>query len=175
MGGTRARGGSFTSIPSIGTFGDDAPAGRIPSPIYRESYTSARDFFNLQGAYLLPIPINAQEVLGIIHQTPEPFMNDAVVTVMRGHMFLPLYVNPKFMNDARWDALAGLLKWARNNAEVLDQTVPLLPASWRQGQAPRFSDEPTMPREPYGYAHVKNNVRTCGCCETRGSRVSPTR
>ncbi len=142
----------------IGTFGDDAPAGRVPSPIYRESYTSARDFFNLQGAAWLPIPANAQEVLGIIHQSPEPFMNDAVVTVMRGHMFLPLYVNPKYMTGARWDALAGILKWGRTNAEVLDQTMPLLPQSWQNGRTPRFSDPPPMPREPYGYAHVKNNA-----------------
>ena len=116
----------------IGTFGDDAPAGRIPAPVYRESYTSARDFFNLQGAAWLPFPANAQEVLGIIHQTAEPFMNDAVVTVMRGHMFLPLYVNPKFMSDARWDALAGLLKWseecggARSNRAALARSV----ATW---------------------------------------------
>lgn len=140
----------------IGTFGDDAPAGRAPAPVYRESYTTARDFFNLQGASLLPIPISAQEVLGIIHQSPEPFLNDAVATVMRGHMFLPLYVNPKFMSDARWDALARLLQWARNNAEVLEQTVPLLPVSWQRGGVPRFTDEAPMPREPYGYSHVVN-------------------
>ena len=93
-----------------------------------------------------------------MHQTPEPFLNDAVMTVMRGHMFLPVYVNPKFMNDARWDALAGLLRWARKNADVLEETVPLLPVSWQQGGVPHFSDEAVMPREPYGYAHVKDNV-----------------
>jgi hypothetical protein len=142
----------------IGTFGDDAPVGRIPSPVYRESYTSARDYFNLQGASRLPIPIAAQEVLGIIHQTPESFLNDAVVTVMRGHQFLPLYVNPKFMDDSRWDALAGLLRWARGNTEILKQTTPLLPVSWQQGRTPRFSDDAAMPREPYGYAHGKQNT-----------------
>lgn len=142
----------------IGTFGDDAPAGRVPAPFYRESYTSARDYFNLQGAALLPVPAGAQEVLGIVHQTPEPLMNDAVTTVMRGHLFLPLYVNPKFMTDARWKALAGLLTWARANSEILGQTVPLLPASWQTGNIPRFSDAGVMPREPYGYAHVRANA-----------------
>ncbi len=34
----------------IGTYGDDAPVGRVPSPVQRESYTTARDYFNLQGA-----------------------------------------------------------------------------------------------------------------------------
>lgn len=140
----------------IGTFGDDAPVGRVPAPLYRESYTSARDFFNLQGAALLPVPIGAQEVLGVVHQSPDPFLNDAVVTVMRGHMFLPLYVNPKYMNDARWKALADVLKWARANSEILDRTVPLLPASWRAGDFPRFADEGVMPREPYGYAHIND-------------------
>jgi len=141
----------------IGTYGDDAPYGRVPAPIYRESYTTARDFFNLQGAYRLPAPVAAQEVLGIVHQTREPFLNDAVMVVMRGHQFLPLYLNPAFMDDRRWQAFADLLKWARRNASVLENTYPLLPASWRDGKCPLFSGEASMPREPYGYAHWKGN------------------
>ena len=47
----------FYANSVIGAHGDDAPFGRCPSPVYRESYTSARDFFNLQGAYLLPTPL----------------------------------------------------------------------------------------------------------------------
>ncbi len=71
----------------IGTYGDDAPHGRVPSPVYWESYTTGRDYFNLQGAALLPIPIVAQEVLGITHQTQDRFYNDAVTTVMqRAHV-----------------------------------------------------------------------------------------
>jgi hypothetical protein len=154
----------------IGTFGDDAPVGRVPSPTYRESYTSARDYFNLQGAALLPIPAGAQEVLGIIHQTPEPLTNDGVMTVMRGHQFLPLYVNPKFMTDGRWRALADLLKWARANAGLLDQTVPLLPRSWQTGKIPRFSDKEAMPREPFGYAHVRGDV---GIVALRNPWIAP--
>jgi hypothetical protein len=154
----------------IGTFGDDAPVGRIPSPIYRESYTSARDYFNLQGAAMLPIPAGAQEVLGIIHQTPEPLTNDAVMTVMRGHQFLPLYVNPKFMTDGRWKTLGDLLKWARANAGTLDQTVPLLPRAWQTGKIPRFTDKDVMPREPYGYAHVRENV---GLVALRNPWIAP--
>ena len=148
----------FHANSVIGTFGDDAPAGRVPSPVYRESYTSARDFFNLQGAALLSVPIAGQEVLGIIHQTPEPFMNDAVTVVLRGHEFLPVYLNPKFMNDARWSALAELLKWTRSNAAILAETVPLLPVAWQHGEVPRCTDVGTMPRGPYGYAHVKDNA-----------------
>jgi len=148
----------FHANSVLGTFGDDAPAGRVPSPVYRESYTSARDYFNLQGATLLPIPVGGQEVLGIVHQTPEPFMNDAVMVVLRGHEFLPVYVNPKFMNDARWEALAKLLKWTRNNQAILAETVPLLPVAWQHGGIPRCTDDGTMPREPYGYAHIKNNA-----------------
>ncbi len=82
-------------------------------------------------------------------------MNDGVITVMRGHMFLPLYVNPKFMDDARWKALAGLLRWARANASVLEETTPLLPRAWQKGKVPRFTDDGVMPREPYGYAHFQ--------------------
>ncbi len=153
----------------IGTFGDDAPYGRVPSPVYRESYTTARDYFNLQGAYWLAVPPVAQEVLGIVHQTGEPFLNDAVMCVMRGHAFLPAYINPRDMDDRRWRALAALMKWARANAARLADTEPLLPRSWTQRQitdhksqianppVPRFTNSATMPREPYGYAHWRKD------------------
>lgn len=139
----------------IGTFGDDAPRGRVPAPVYRESYTTGRDYFNLQGAARLPVPIVAQEVLGVIHQTPDPFMNDAVVTALRGHAFLPLYLNPAYLDEPRWRALAQFLQWSRKNAPLLEETTPILPASWREGKVPQFSGEAVMPREPYGYAHWK--------------------
>ncbi|MCE5267376.1 MAG: hypothetical protein LLG00_05770, partial [Planctomycetaceae bacterium] len=142
----------------VGTFGDDAPVGRVPSPVYRESYTTARDFFNLQGAALLSVPIAGQEVLGIIHQTPEPFMNDAVTVILRGHEFIPVYVNPRYMNDARWEALAKLMKWTRKNEAILAETVPLLPAAWQHGGIPQCTDKGEMPRDPYGYAHIKDNA-----------------
>ena len=141
----------FNSV--IGSYGDDAPNGRVPAPVYRESYTTARDYFNLQGAYWSPVPQAAQEVLGVIHQTEEPFLNDAVMTLMRGHMFLPIYLNPKYMDEDRWKLLAGFLKWARAIAPKLEHTAPLLPKSWRDGACPKFSDKDVMPREPYGYAH----------------------
>ncbi|MCC6491215.1 MAG: NPCBM/NEW2 domain-containing protein [Candidatus Hydrogenedentes bacterium] len=141
----------------IGTFGDDAPHGRSPSPVYRESYTTARDFFNLQGAALLPIPDAAQEVLGIIHQSQDPFLNDGVTTLLRGHAFVPLYVNPKFMDARRWKQLADLMSWGRANAYVLANTVPILPVSWRDGKVPAFVNDAPMPREPYGYAHWLTN------------------
>jgi len=139
----------------VGTFGDDAPRGRVPAPVYRESYTTGRDYYNLQGAARMPVPIVAQEVLGVIHQTPEPFMNDAVITALRGHAFLPVYVNPAYMNASRWKALAGFLQWSRRNASLLEETAPILPPAWRDGKVPKFSNDAPMPREPYGYAHWK--------------------
>lgn len=141
----------------LGNHGDDAPSGRVPCPVYRESYTTARDFFNLQSAALSPLPAVAQEVLGIIHQSPEPFLNDAVMTLLRGHRFVPLYINPKYMDDARWRSLAELLRWARGSARLLDVPRPLLPASWQSGSIPQFTDEGTMPPEPYGYAHLEES------------------
>ena len=137
----------------IGSYGDDAPFGRVPNPIYRDSYTTARDYYNLQGAQWSPIPIEAQEVLGIIHQTPEPFMDDAVTTVLRGNQFLPVYLNPKFMDARRWQMFSALLGWARSNEELICTTIPLLPVSWQEGRCPKFSENAVMPREPYGYFH----------------------
>ncbi|MEN6384945.1 MAG: hypothetical protein ABFD79_07070, partial [Phycisphaerales bacterium] len=139
-------------------YGDDAPTGRVPCPIYRESYTTARDFYNFQGMSLLSMPSAAQEILGIVHQTPEPFLNDGIATIMRGHGFLPLYVNPTYMNSRRWSDLGQLLKWARNNSgTILANTYPLLPASWQTGNVPKFTHAAIMPREIYGYVHHKNN------------------
>ena len=117
----------FAVSSVIGCFGDDSPHGRVPCPVYRESYTTARYDDNLQGADRLPSPIPAQEILGIIHQSDESFMNDAVTTVLRGHAFISLYVNPKFMNDQRWSMLAGLINWSRQNADLL--TAPVRNAS----------------------------------------------
>ena len=136
----------------IGSFGDDSPHGRVPCPVYRESYTTARDFYNFLGADRLYSPIPAQEVLGIIHQSDDDFMNDAVATVLRGHAFISLYVNPKYMNESRWASLAGLMKWARRNATLLTgpQTQPLRPSGFPDSPT---SPELTMPRAPYGYAH----------------------
>jgi hypothetical protein len=137
----------------IGAYGTDAPCGRVPCPVFRESYTSARDFYNLQGVVRIPIPISAQEVLGIIHQTPDCFMNDAVMTVMRGHSFLPVYLNPKYMNETRWEKFAGLLRWVKTHPSIVKKTEALLPVSWMHGRCPQFTNEASMPREPYGYAH----------------------
>lgn len=141
----------------LGTYGDDAPFGRVPSPIHRESYTTARDYFSLQSTNRISIPIKAQEVLGVIHQSEDAFLNDAVMTIMRGHAFLPVYLNPKFMTKSRWKTFSSLIKWIRDNSWLPDNTEPLLPISWLSGSSPCFSNDGIMPREPYGYAHWRND------------------
>lgn len=155
----------------IGTFGDDAPGGRVPCPIYRESYTTARDFFNLQGARDILMPIYAQEVLGIIHQTAEPLQNDAVVSVLRGHSFIPLYINPKHMTPRRWRFLANLMSWSRRNAKLLARTTPILIGEWRDEQKSRKWEQ-DIPRNPYGYAHFD---RGRGLLMVRNPWVKPCR
>lgn len=71
----------------LGNFGDDYPAGRVPAPIYRESYTTARDYYNLRGARYGLLPVARQEVFaGLYNHTTEPVVNDAVMGVMRGNM-----------------------------------------------------------------------------------------
>ena len=158
MGGNPSPWWLFYANSVIGTFGGDLPEGRIPCPIYRESYTSARDFFNIQGATYVMAPIPAQEVLGIIHQTMEPFANDAVTTIMRGHLFLPLYINPVFMDGARWKMIADIITWAKQNASLIGNTKVLLPESWQNCNVPRFEEDASiMPREPYGYSHCIDN------------------
>jgi len=80
-------------------------------------------------------------------------MNDAVITALRGHAFLPLYLNPAYLDESRWKALAQFLQWAQRNASLLQETTAILPAAWREGKIPHFSNDELMPREPYGYAH----------------------
>lgn len=158
MGGNPSPWWLFYVNSVIGNYGSDTPVGRIPCPVYRESYTSARDFLNIQGAVHGMTPISAQEVLGIIHQSPEPFMNDAVTAIMRGHLFLPLYFNPYNMDEKRWRMIAGTINWAKKNASVIQNTRVLLPVSWRKNNVPKFkSDASTMPYEPYGYSHCDKN------------------
>jgi hypothetical protein len=148
---------SFYVNSVIGCYGDDAPYGRVPSPVYRESYTSSRDYFNLQGAYWLATPIAAQESFGIVHQSKDPLLNDAVTDILRGNMEQHCAINPAYMNDVRWKQLAALMKWARQNVEILQTTEPLLPRSWQDGKCPRVTYDAKMPREPYGYAHWRGD------------------
>ena len=158
MGGNPSPWWLFYANSVIGTFGEDYPVGRIPSPVYRESYTTARDFFNIQGATYIMAPVSAQEVLGIIHQSMDSFANDAVTTIMRGHLFLPLYINPIFMNGARWKMIADMINWAKSNVSLIKNTKVLLPHSWQNESVPKFKvDASTMPREAYGYAHTAND------------------
>ncbi|MHB1456194.1 MAG: NPCBM/NEW2 domain-containing protein [Armatimonadota bacterium] len=140
----------------LGVHGDDSPYGRVPCPVYRQSFTTAKDFYNLQGAEWHPISMASEEVMGLTHQTDEPFMDDAVNVIMRGGDFVALYLNPKYMGDRRWKMLADTLKWSRKNADILGRTEPLQPVSWQNGKCPRIADVP-MPREPYGYIHCKGN------------------
>ena len=138
----------------VGCYGDDVPCGQSPCPVYRESITTGRDFYNLQGAALMPVPIAAHDLMGIVHQTDEPFLSDAVTCLMRGNKFVQFYFNPKYMDKFRWQQLADVMNWSRKNSEIITgQTQPLLPQSWRNGAVPQFSDQAAMPREPYGYAH----------------------
>jgi len=134
-----------------GAFGDDSPSGRVPCPIYRQSYTSARDFYNMRGAVTGFVPIGSQEVLGILHQTKEDFVDDAITTIMRGNAYIALYLDPTFMNDRRWKSLSEIIKWAKKNTVIVDNTTVLQPEDWKKGVMP--VGEGVMPRQVYGYAH----------------------
>ena len=95
----------------------------------------------------------------MIHQSDESFLNDAVTTVLRGHAFISLYMNPKYMNQQRWGMLARLINWSRQNEDLLTapNTQPLRPATWLRDGTPWLSYDAVMPREPYGYAHWTTN------------------
>ncbi|MHB0999177.1 MAG: NPCBM/NEW2 domain-containing protein [Armatimonadota bacterium] len=137
----------------VSMYGADAPYGLVPCPVYRESYTTSRDYFNLIGDRMNVCPISDLDICGIVHQSPEPFMNDAVMSTMRGSVFLSFYVNHVYMNDSRWKMLADLMKWSRKNADIITKTQIILPKSTADGTASALPGEAPAPREPYGYAH----------------------
>ena len=134
--------------------GDDSPRGLIPAPTYRESYTTARDHYNLQGSDRLAAPVRYQDVLGLIHQTTDDFTNDAIMSAFRGNDFLAVYANPTDgMSTERWAKLAAILQWARGMQPTLHGTQTLRPRSWSDLGGTSLYEKDTMPREPYGYAH----------------------
>lgn len=144
----------FNSV--IGSYGDDVPSGRVPHPDYLESHTTARDFFNLQGVNYNFVPPALTETFAGLHNiTREPFVNEAVVEVLRGNLYYTIWTNPLILDDSGWKALAEVCKWGRQpeNLSILMNTQALLPPAWVKGKVPLFTNEGAMPREPYGYAH----------------------
>ena len=136
-----------------GAFGDDAPCGRVPCPVYRESYTTARDFFNLQGTHWIkPIPVQAQEVLGshpVARGADERRGDDGAA---RPHV--PAGLRQSQVHGRRpLEGRGGFLQVVAQERAAAQETEPILPATWAMGDVPRFTHAAPMPREPYGYAH----------------------
>jgi hypothetical protein len=123
-----------------GNSGGDCPAGVGPAPDYRESQTTAREYFIFSSLHEVWLPQNALQYFDIVHcDEAGGFPNHAAMAFGRGRFFVSTYINPKFMTDADWQIYAGLLKWARRNQEVLQNTV-MLTSRVELG-------------EPYAYAH----------------------
>ena len=136
----------------IGFYGDDAPPGSVPAFVYRDSYTTARDFFNLQAEQSL-IPIADQEILGIVHQTSDQLFNDAVDVVLRGNRFVSLYLNPRHMTTRDYAFLGMLMNWAKTNASLLANSRLLYPEGWPSHFPASWDWLPRL-RRCYGYTHT---------------------
>ena len=123
-----------------GNAGGDCPVGLGPAPDYRESQTTAREYYIFASLREVWLPQNALQYFDIAHCDEEAgFPNHAAMAFGRGRFFVPTYINPKFMSDADWEVYAGLLKWARRNQDVLQNTVVL-------------SSRVEL-HQPYAYAH----------------------
>ncbi len=133
--------------------GDDSPYGLVPAPVYRESYTTARDYYNLQGAVNFNIPIVSQNTFGVDHQSPEDFTNDMIATFMRGQVYVGQYMKLEYLDDDRWERYANIVNWMRaNEKDILSHTEPYLPASWSKTDVYPVSKS-GITREVYGYIH----------------------
>lgn len=133
-------------------YGADAPYGRVPAPVYFDSYTTARDRAYLQAATYVFTPIAAQDVYGFYDHSPDPMGNDLIMSTLRGHLLSSVIVHPGYRTDDDWAAIRRALNFARDRSGQLVNTEPLLPVSWQGGRVPILNNDP-MPREPYGYAH----------------------
>jgi hypothetical protein len=123
-----------------GNAGGDCPVGIGPAPDYRESQTTAREYFIFTSLDEVWLPQNALHYFDIIHcDEAGGFANHAAMAFGRGRLYVSTYIDPKFVNDADWKLYAGLLKWARGNQATLKNTV-VLPSRVELG-------------EPYAYAH----------------------
>ena len=120
--------------------GGDCPTGLGPAPDYRESQSTAREYFIFSSLKEVWLPQNALQYFDIIHcDEAGGFPNHAAMAFGRGRFFVSTYFNPKFMTDGDWELYAGLLKWGRRNQEVLRNTTILTSR--------------VELCEPYAYAH----------------------
>lgn len=142
----------------LGTYGDDSPNGILPCPIYRESVTSGRDFYNLHGAERLSTEIKYQELLGVIHQSDDDFTNDLINVIMRGNSYIPFYFNPmKNMTAERWKKLASVLKLLKDNGDIFENTGILRPEKLKNLSEDALMSQNKMQGEVYGYVHKLKN------------------
>ncbi|NUQ64563.1 MAG: hypothetical protein HUU20_19020 [Pirellulales bacterium] len=119
---------------------EDCVVGIGPAPEYRESHTNAREFMIFKSIDDVWLPQNALHYFDIIHvDAKEGFPNHAALAFGRGRFFVSTYLNPKLMDEEDWRIYAGLLRWARENAGILRNTV-VIRSRVELG-------------EPYAYAH----------------------
>ncbi|MHB1153314.1 MAG: alpha-galactosidase [Eubacteriales bacterium] len=142
----------------LGTYGDDSPNGILPCPVYRESVTSGRDFYNLHGAERLSTEIKYQELLGVIHQSDDDFTNDLINVIMRGNSYIPFYFNPmKNMTAERWKRLAAVLKLLKDNSDIFENTEILRPGNLKNLSENALMSQNKMQGDVYGYVHRLKN------------------
>jgi hypothetical protein len=124
-----------------GNAGGDCPRGvGPPAPDYREAHTTSREYFIFSSLEEVWLPQNALQYFDIVHADEDAgFPNHAAMAFGRGRLFVPTYVNPRFMSDEDWRIYAGLLRWARKNTIIL-QNTHVMPSRVELG-------------EPYVYAH----------------------
>ena len=127
-----------------GNAGNDCPRGLGPAPDYLEARTTAREYFIFASRDEVWLPQNALQYFDIDHcEEAGGFANHAAMAIGRGRFFLSTYLNPKVMTGKDWQVYAGLLKWARGNQELLQNTTILA--------------SPVELGEPYAYAHWTNS------------------
>lgn len=146
--------------PGVALLGDwmfvpsgDYSSGILPAIKYKDAYTTTRDQFWIDYGSLA-VPPDSLHELGIIIQTDEDWKDDAVVNLLRGTGYIPLYVNLAKMTSSDWDYLANLIKWARLNQETLLSNTYFLGGQPKNGEVYGFAHFNSQTNE--GYVMLRN-------------------
>jgi len=134
--------------------GGDYGYTNIPSISHRDRAITYRDFVLYEDMKKkdLWFPISNLMTHGIIkghlqqlaqEEPLDKFTDNALLYFARGVSMWELYISPDLLTDAQWDMLAGGIKWARQNFDLLQHTEMI-------GGDPGEGD-------PYGYAHFKGD------------------
>jgi len=82
----------------------------------------------------LNVPPKYLHQYGIIIQTHDDWHDDAVSNMLVGTPYISFWLNPAYIDSDGWRYLSGLMKWGKENQELLLHDTKFVGASRRTAQ-----------------------------------------